>query len=65
MSTPSRKTARERAEEKHQEKLDLVQEQVENGSLVIRQMTDEERRRYPPRTSDSTRPPRGVRDGRT
>jgi hypothetical protein len=43
------KTARERAEEKRQEKLDLVREQVESGGLVIRQMTDEERLRYPPR----------------
>jgi hypothetical protein len=43
------KSARERAEEKRLEKLDLVREQVENGSLVIRQMTDEERRRYAPR----------------
>jgi hypothetical protein len=43
------KTARERAEEKRQEKLELVREQVESGALVIRQMTDEERRRYPPR----------------
>jgi hypothetical protein len=43
------KTTRERAEEKRQEKLELVQQQLESGSLVIRQMTDEERRRYPPR----------------
>jgi hypothetical protein len=42
------KSARERAEEKRQEKLDLVEEQVQSGSLVIRQMTDEERQRYPP-----------------
>ena len=42
------KTARERAEEKRAEKLELVREQVESGSLVIRQMTAEERRRYPP-----------------
>ena len=42
------KTPRERAEEKRLAKLDLVREQVENGSLVIRQMTAEERRRYPP-----------------
>jgi hypothetical protein len=42
-------TARERAEEKRREKLELVREQVESGSLVIRKMTDEERRRYPPR----------------
>ena len=49
------KTARERAEEKRQEKLALVREQVESGALVIRQMTAEERRQYPPR-SDQTKP---------
>ena len=43
------KTARERAEEKRLEKLELVREQVESGDLVIRQMTDEERRDNPPR----------------
>ena len=42
------KTTRERAEEKRAEKLEMVREQVESGSLVIRKMTDEERRRYPP-----------------
>jgi hypothetical protein len=42
------KTTRERADEKRAEKLERVREQVESGSLVIRQMTDEERRRYPP-----------------
>ena len=61
MPTPNRqppKTTRERAEEKREEKLEFVREQVENGSLVIRQMTDEERRRYPPRSGDSERPRR-------
>lgn len=43
------KTAQQRAQEKRLAKLDLVREQVQSGSLVIRQMTDEERRRYPPR----------------
>ena len=43
------KTTRERAEEKRAAKLELVREQVQSGSLVIRQMTDDERRRYPPR----------------
>ncbi len=43
------KTTRERAEERRQEKLDSVREQVQSGSLVIRRMTDEERDRYPPR----------------
>ena len=46
------KTPRERAEEKRQEKLDLVREQVESGSLVIRKMTKDERRRYPPRPDE-------------
>jgi hypothetical protein len=50
------KSARERAEEKRQEKLDLVREQVRSGSLVIRQMTDEERRRYPPRPTPLRKP---------
>lgn len=43
-------TARERAEAKREEKLAGVREQVESGSLVIRQMTEEERLRYAPRT---------------
>ncbi|HKO27721.1 MAG TPA: hypothetical protein VJU80_09705 [Solirubrobacteraceae bacterium] len=43
------KNARERADEKREQKLALVREQVQNGSLVIRRMTAEERRRYPPR----------------
>jgi hypothetical protein len=53
------KTARERAEEKRQQKLEFVAEQVENGQLVIRQMTEEERLRYPPRSSEPKRPGKG------
>ena len=30
-----------------------MREQVANGSLVIRQMTDEERRMYPPRPAET------------
>ena len=41
------KTTRERAEEKRQEKLAAIHDQMESGSLVIRAMTEEERRRYP------------------
>ena len=52
------KTSRERAEEKRAEKLDLVREQVKSGALVIRQMTDDERRRYPPRPARLKRPGR-------
>ena len=51
------KTARERAEEKRRAKLELVREQVEGGSLVIRQMTAAERRRYG-RRDDSPKKPR-------
>ena len=43
------KSQREKAEEKREAKLELIREQVESGSLVIRQMTQEERRRYPRR----------------
>lgn len=43
------KTTREKAEERRQAKLENVREEVEKGSLVIRQMTEEERLRYPPR----------------
>jgi hypothetical protein len=49
------KTTRERAEERRQAKLALVREQVDSGSLVIRRMTDEERRRYPPREANPKR----------
>lgn len=49
------KTTRERAEEKRRAKLDLIREQVESGTLVIRQMTAAERRRYPPRPAQVKR----------
>ena len=52
------KSARERAEEKREQKLALVREQVQSGSLVIRRMTDEERRRYPPPAAPVKRPGR-------
>jgi len=53
------KSARERAEEKRQEKLEAVAEQVESGQLIIRQMTEEERRRYPSRPPEAKRPAKG------
>jgi hypothetical protein len=40
------KTQREREAEQRQMKLDRIQEQVDEGSLVIRKMTDEERARF-------------------
>ena len=49
------KSPREKAEEQRRAKLDHVRERVEDGSLVIRQMTPEERLRFPARPP---RPPR-------
>ena len=43
---------------KRQVKLDLVRDEVQNGMLVIRQNTEEERRRYPPRTTQPEQPRR-------
>jgi hypothetical protein len=49
-----------RQQEKHEQKLRDIREQVAEGRLVIRQMTPEERRRFPPRDPD----PRGARSKR-
>jgi phosphoribosylaminoimidazole-succinocarboxamide synthase len=38
---------RERAEKQRQVKLEAVAQQVAEGSLTIRQMTPEERKKYP------------------
>jgi hypothetical protein len=43
------KTQREREAEQRQAKLDRIDEQVKDGSLVIRKMTDEERARFEPK----------------
>jgi hypothetical protein len=40
------KTQREREAEQRKAKLDRIQEQVDDGSLVIRQMTAAERKRF-------------------
>jgi hypothetical protein len=50
------RTSRERAEERRSLKLQDVERQVETGRLVIRPMTKEERKRYPP--PDPNRAPR-------
>lgn len=55
------KTQRERNEERRKERLEDVERQVEKGDLVIRQMTDEERERYP--APDPDRPQRRRRWG--
>jgi hypothetical protein len=43
------KTPKERSEEKRQEKLTDIQEQVDKGLLSIRKMTPAERKANPPR----------------
>ena len=53
------KTARERADEKREEKLAHIREQLASGALQIRQMTADERLRYPPRVDPPK--PRGPR----
>ena len=40
------RTVREQQDKRREEKLKQVQEQVDEGSLVIRKMTDEERARF-------------------
>jgi hypothetical protein len=51
-----RKTAQEQAQARREAKLDAVSEQIEKGGLVIRQMTVEERLKYPPRPTPVKRP---------
>jgi hypothetical protein len=43
------KTAKERQEEQKREKLAVMRKQVKAGKLVIRQMTAEERKKFPAR----------------
>ena len=50
------KSARERAAEKREEKLENVRAQVASGDLVIRRMTDAERQMHPPRPAAPKRP---------
>jgi hypothetical protein len=50
--TPRKSTAQV-ASDRRLAKLEAVREQVENGTLVIREMTDAERARYPPRAKSA------------
>jgi hypothetical protein len=49
------KTQRERDDEKRRQKLQEIEEQVKKGSLVVRQMTPEERERDRARPSNRKR----------
>jgi hypothetical protein len=44
-------TQADRVAERRRAKLDEIQLRVKDGSLTIRRMTPEERKRYPPRPS--------------
>jgi hypothetical protein len=44
-----------RQQERRDEKLREIREQVAEGKLVIRQMTPDERRRFPPRDPSTRR----------
>ena len=48
----------EKREKAREEKLKQIEEQVESGSLVIRKMTDEERKENPPKPREERRPRR-------
>jgi hypothetical protein len=53
-------TQADRAAERRRVKLEEIQQQVADGSLTIRKMTAEERKRYPP-TPRSPRSAKGRR----
>ena len=48
----------QRREERRQTQLDEIQEQIASGKLVVRQMTAEERAKFPPRPPKKTKQPR-------
>ena len=50
-----RKTIRKTQDEKREAALADIREKVDSGSLVIRRMTEEERARYGPVTSQGSR----------
>lgn len=52
------RTVREQQDKRREEKLKQVQEQIDDGSLVIRKMTKEERADNPPKPR-----PKGKRKG--
>jgi hypothetical protein len=61
---PARKTPAERAAAKRQEKLDDIQEQVDEGRLTIRKLSDEEMAAFEKRRAErGDRGPRRKRGG--
>jgi hypothetical protein len=49
------KTQKERSEERRREKLAAMQDQIEQGTLKVRKMTQEERAALPPRPATPKR----------
>jgi hypothetical protein len=47
-------TQHERQQQRRVQKLEDIREQVEKGTLIIRKMTDEERKLNPPRAKSPT-----------
>ena len=59
------KTQQQKQEERRKEKLALMEQQVKDGSLVVRKMTATERKKYPARSpGKATGRPRGARGRR-
>ena len=52
------KTQKERSEERRQEKLAAMQDQIDQGTLKVRKMTKEEKAALPPRPTAPKRRPR-------
>ena len=55
---PAMSTQQERAAARRQEKLDQIEEQKKEGSLVVRKLTPEELKENQPRPPREKRPPR-------
>jgi len=54
--SPSVSTQWERQQKAREEKLKNIKDQVDDGSLVIRKMTDEERKANPPKPPREKKP---------
>jgi hypothetical protein len=58
------KTQREREAEQRKQKLDHIKEQVDEGSLVIRKMSDAERERWARHRAERSDPSAGAKPTR-
>jgi hypothetical protein len=46
----------QRQEEKRKQQLELIEQQIKDGTLVVRKMTKAERAKFPPRTPEKGAP---------